>query len=251
LSHLNYHHFLGAKGISVLRNTILEKTSEAILLVDEDGVARFGNHAAAELFGRPLTEIIGVSLGFPINLNQPTEIDIMRPEGQQLIIAELRAQEIVGSEVKLHLLTLRNITALLELQALSLMDELTGLYNRRAFLAFAGQQLLLAKRNKKSMLMFFVDIDGMKWVNDHLGHPEGDQLLMDSAQALRMTFRVSDIVARLGGDEFAVLAHAVVTDDLRPLTLNHYADPLTNLIGCFVLPKSGSKGIVDHTKTEK
>jgi hypothetical protein len=45
--------------------------------------------------------------------------------------------------------------------------------------------------------------------------------------------------------------HALVTDDLRPLTLNHYADSLTNLIGCFVLLKSESKGIVDHTKTEE
>jgi diguanylate cyclase (GGDEF)-like protein len=56
------------------------------------------------------------------------------------------------------------------------------------------------------MLLFFADLDGMKWINDTLGHKEGDQALIDVATILKDTFRSSDIIARMGGDEFAILA---------------------------------------------
>lgn len=54
-------------------------------------------------------------------------------------------------------------------------------------------------------MLFFVDLDKMKHINDTFGHQAGDQALLDVAQLLRDTFRVSDIIARLGGDEFVVL----------------------------------------------
>ena len=55
------------------------------------------------------------------------------------------------------------------------------------------------------MLLFFADLDGMKWINDTLGHEEGDRALTDVALILKETFRSSDIIARIGGDEFAIL----------------------------------------------
>lgn len=93
-----------------------------------------------------------------------------------------------------------------EMRALSFVDDLTGLHNRRGFLAFAGQALKLARRLTRRPSLLFADLDGLKGINDSLGHHEGDQALVEIATVLKETFRDSDIVARMGGDEFAVLA---------------------------------------------
>jgi diguanylate cyclase (GGDEF)-like protein/PAS domain S-box-containing protein len=93
-----------------------------------------------------------------------------------------------------------------EIQALSITDELTGLYNRRGFLSLAAPQLKLADRSGRGALLFFADINGMKQINDELGHDAGDEAIRATARLLRATFRESDLLARLGGDEFVVLA---------------------------------------------
>jgi diguanylate cyclase (GGDEF)-like protein len=93
-----------------------------------------------------------------------------------------------------------------ELRSLALMDDLTSLYNRRAFFALAGQQLKIARRNAQGLSLFFGDIDNLKKINDFYGHREGDLAIGRAAGALQQTFRNSDIIARLGGDEFAILA---------------------------------------------
>jgi len=92
------------------------------------------------------------------------------------------------------------------LRELSMRDELTGLKNRRGFLILGEQQLKLADRSGRPVAVFFVDLNGMKAINDRLGHDEGDRALLDAARLLTTTFRDSDVVARLGGDEFVVLA---------------------------------------------
>lgn len=93
-----------------------------------------------------------------------------------------------------------------ELRSLSLRDELTGLHNRRAFIQFFEQQLKLGRRaQKKGLYLLFIDLDGFKWINDTLGHKEGDNALIEATQVLKATFRSADIIARLGGDEFVVL----------------------------------------------
>jgi len=93
-----------------------------------------------------------------------------------------------------------------ELRALSLTDPLTGLYNRRGLLALGEQQIKIAKRNKEDVMLLFVDMDNMKWINDTFGHAEGDLALIEIAKIMRITFREPDIIARIGGDEFAVIA---------------------------------------------
>jgi diguanylate cyclase (GGDEF)-like protein len=92
-----------------------------------------------------------------------------------------------------------------QLRQLSLTDDLTGLYNRRGFLALAEQQRRAANRDTKPMMLVSVDLDGLKRVNDSLGHKEGDAAIAETAQILRESFRDADLVARIGGDEFAVL----------------------------------------------
>ena len=93
-----------------------------------------------------------------------------------------------------------------ELGNLALTDELTGLYNRRGFMALAERQLKLGRRSGRGMMLFVMDVDGLKQINDSFGHLEGDRALKSTAEVLEETFRDSDVVARLGGDEFAVLA---------------------------------------------
>ena len=92
------------------------------------------------------------------------------------------------------------------LRSLSLIDDLTGLYNRRGFADLGEQYLKLARRTTRGVTMVFLDLDRFKTINDSLGHHVGDRALMKVADILRATFRRSDIIARLGGDEFAVLA---------------------------------------------
>lgn len=93
-----------------------------------------------------------------------------------------------------------------ELRSLALTDDLTGLYNRRGFLAVATQQMRLMRRKSEGLLLFFADVDNLKDINDLFGHREGDFALVRTANALEQTFRDSDILARFGGDEFAALA---------------------------------------------
>jgi len=93
-----------------------------------------------------------------------------------------------------------------ELGSLALSDELTGVYNRRGFLALAERQLKLGRRSGRAILVFFADVDGLKQINDKFGHKEGDLALVHAAEVLEKTFRDSDVIARFGGDEFAVLA---------------------------------------------
>jgi diguanylate cyclase (GGDEF)-like protein len=92
-----------------------------------------------------------------------------------------------------------------EIRKLSIRDDLTGLYNRRGFLELSRQQLKLADRSGRPALLFFVDLNGMKMLNDEYGHDEGDSALCEAANVLRAAFRASDVVGRLGGDEFVAL----------------------------------------------
>ena len=93
-----------------------------------------------------------------------------------------------------------------EIFTLSITDQLTGLYNRRGFLSLTGHLLKLSERNKSELLLFFADLDLLKYINDTLGHEEGDKALIEAANIFKENFRTSDVIARLGGDEFAVLA---------------------------------------------
>lgn len=92
-----------------------------------------------------------------------------------------------------------------ELRHLATVDQLTGLANRRGFHALAGHQLLVAARTRSAVGLLFIDTDGLKGVNDQLGHAVGDELLVEASQIIRETIRTADLAGRLGGDEFCVL----------------------------------------------
>jgi diguanylate cyclase (GGDEF)-like protein len=112
-----------------------------------------------------------------------------------------------------------------ELKSLSLTDELTGLYNRRGFLTLARQQIKIADRLKKRLLLIYTDMDNLKWINDTLGHKEGDRALKEMAEIMSSTFRASDLVARMGGDEFAVLGLEEAEADFSKIRLRLQQNP--------------------------
>lgn len=90
------------------------------------------------------------------------------------------------------------------LEAMSVTDELTSIYNRRGFMLLASQQLKLANRSQIGSMVFFIDLNDLKLINDNSGHKLGDEALKATARVLSRTFRESDIVARYGGDEFVI-----------------------------------------------
>lgn len=92
-----------------------------------------------------------------------------------------------------------------KLTQMAFHDELTGLPNRRLFQEIMRQTLKEAKRNEEKCALLYMDIDKFKWVNDHLGHSVGDELLKRLAERVRRSLRESDVFARQGGDEFLVL----------------------------------------------
>lgn len=132
------------------------------------------------------------------------ELEVLARVKNQLLIQQQR-QQLVEQNQRLAQAIEERLQAEAEVKQLSLTDELTGLYNRRGFFLLAEQQLRIARRTQTSGCLLFVDLDGLKQINDSLGHEVGDRAIVNAAQLLKQTFRDADIVARLGGDEFVVL----------------------------------------------
>jgi diguanylate cyclase (GGDEF)-like protein len=111
-----------------------------------------------------------------------------------------------------------------EVRRLSLVDELTGLYNRRGFNFLAGRELKAAYRQGRRGLVLYFDLDGLKQANDTLGHEAGDRLLVRAGAALRSVTRDTDVAARLGGDEFAVFMSLGYDHPPLPLIVERYLE---------------------------
>ena len=145
-----------------------------------------------------------------------TEFELRRKDGQTIWGRDYpRAVIQSGKEVKYYDGVLLDITkqkkaetelndALNKLETLSLIDDLTGLYNRRGFFTIAVEHFKMADRQRAKMFLLFMDLDNLKSINDTYGHHQGDQALVGIADILRSTFRDSDVKGRMGGDEFAV-----------------------------------------------
>lgn len=105
-----------------------------------------------------------------------------------------------------------------QLHMISITDDLTGLLNRRGFFTFAEKQCEIAGRNNLNLSFLFIDLDGMKAINDSYGHKTGDMALSDTAKMLKMSFRTSDIISRFGGDEFVVIVMETPETNIETLT---------------------------------
>ncbi|MGE5788314.1 MAG: diguanylate cyclase domain-containing protein [Myxococcales bacterium] len=225
--------------LSARLSALVDSLDAAVLVEDERGIIQHCNQQFCDLLQIPdspasfvggsskdLVRRISPLFFIPEALEEGIEeaINAHQMRKDELIyLADMRILERCYSPLEVdgqgagHLWTYRDVTTresnkdLLQrqadqLRALSLVDELTGLYNRRGFLTLATQQLKLCDRSLRTAMVVFVDLDGMKRINDELGHEYGDQALIETASVLRQCFRYSDVVARLGGDEFVVLA---------------------------------------------
>ncbi|MFH1977265.1 MAG: PAS domain S-box protein [Pseudomonadota bacterium] len=195
----------------------------------QDGVFKYVNPKFAEMFGYTIEECLNTmsfsKFVYPDDLPIVEEHILRRLSGEANSVrytfrgikktGEIIHVEIFGSSILFNgkpasTATLLDITERRrmenEIRELSLRDHLTDLYNRRGFISLAEQQIKMAQRAEKKMQLTFIDVDGLKLINDNLGHKEGDKALIETANILRHAFRQSDIIARVGGDEFAVLA---------------------------------------------
>ncbi|MCO8270817.1 EAL domain-containing protein [Actinoplanes sp. TRM 88003] len=205
--------------------TLVQKTSDVILIVDEDDRIRYASPSALAVFddepiGRRMTALIHraertrltevlaalrTGEGLQEGLDFRTRADVvLEMHGQ-----DLRRDPTVGGLV----VTLRDVTERRRLEAelthRVFHDAMTGLANRVLFHDRLGHALQRGARDGSVVGVLFIDLDDFKKVNDTLGHAAGDQLLIGVANRIAGALRADDTAARLGGDEFAALVENV------------------------------------------
>jgi diguanylate cyclase (GGDEF)-like protein/PAS domain S-box-containing protein len=180
---------------------LFENAPEAIALLDEHDHIIRTNRQFASLFGYAHEEAVGKNIN---DLIVPKELV---EEGEKLTAKVSGGENVAAESLRRHKdgHTFWVSIAATPLRALLLVDELTGLHNRRAFIALSEQALKQATRMHRDVLMIFIDVDHLKHINDTWGHLAGDRALIDTARVLRESCREADIFARLGGDEFVAL----------------------------------------------
>ena len=202
---------------------LLNAVTESLLLLDKDGTILSANDTFAKRLRIGMDKIIGANYYDLLPADTANE---RRRQAQNVIqnrvpvrfeyVADKRwidqviypVFDSLGEVVRLAFFGAdisRRREMERELEAMALNDQLTGLYNRRGFFTLATRELKRAQRSKKNLLLFFIDLDGLKDINDQFGHEEGDRTLTAAAKVLTQTFRISDITSRIGGDEFAIL----------------------------------------------
>jgi diguanylate cyclase (GGDEF)-like protein/PAS domain S-box-containing protein len=212
-------------------SAVIDNIEEAIVICDAEGrIVRF-NEAARLLHGLPEQPIPSDKWAEHYNLYQEDgvtplpqeEIPLFRAlQGERVSNAEIvvapkhnhpydlvcsgqaltdETGTLIGAVVAMHDITERKQMEK-KLKEMSLKDSLTGLYNRNFF---EEEMKRLSDGRYNPLGVIVCDLDGLKFVNDTLGHKAGDQMLVNTAELLRQNFRSSDIIARIGGDEFTVL----------------------------------------------
>ncbi len=221
---------------------IFNSTADGIRILDLEGTVVRANRTFAEMAGLDLDRIIGQPchriLGGDscrgdrcprhlIDQGQELvreEVDKTRPDGSRLTCL-VEARPFYGPDGELIgiIEDFRDISGRKRLERrleeMARTDALTGLFNRRGFMAMAGQQLHCLHRSGHRAFLLFADLDNMKLINDRLGHAAGDRTLRRVADMLRQTLRRADVAARMGGDEFAVLMGTSVGEDNDPETV--------------------------------
>ena len=162
----------------------------------------------------PDTHGLGTFLRIRAHIPQVPVVVLTTADDETLALQAINAgaqDYLVKSRISPELLTrslrycIERHRMLRELHHLVLVDELTGLSNRRGFVVLAEHQFKVADRHRSPATLVFVDLDGMSVINTRFGHREGDRALRDVAAVLATTFRESDVIGRVGRDEFSIL----------------------------------------------
>jgi len=232
---------------------ISDSSIDGIIVIDGKGFITYFNHASEKIFGYKAEEAVGKELhNFLVSENARKEYYKKLPDfektGQCRVVGKVL--EVTGTRkdrsrfpVELSISSfqlngqwysagsIRDITERKKIEELlltaSITDPLTGLMNRRGFFNFAEKQIEIFKRSKRNLTVLFLDLNGLKEINDNFGHNAGDQALLDTADILRKTFRSSDIIARIGGDEFTVLIIDPQSPDIEKIISSKIKNNLT------------------------
>lgn len=158
---------------------------------------------------QPIAEVFGLNVG-DVHASLAMLI-CLREAFTRVVIDQLRENRL-DALCRLQMILERTMVAVADagvrrLGEQALTDELTGLANRWAFEQDLKKELRRISRNGGPLTLVLLDVDGLKLVNDTMGHPQGDQTLRNLAHALGTALRSSDHAYRIGGDEFAVLLH--------------------------------------------
>jgi two-component system cell cycle response regulator len=193
-------HLLDVKALLVkphdFQSTLYQKITEQapdVLLLDSTLSPGFALRMAAYLRDKMPTLPIVLLPDVRGTLDQDAETDV---DGA-LAASDTIARTIRCTQGRLQLQSI--------LLQMALRDDLTGLHNRRGFIALATRQLKVARDTGQHLVMFFADLDGLKSINDRFGHGAGDQAIAVTAACIKETFRRFDVTARLSGDEFVAL----------------------------------------------
>ena len=150
----------------------------------------------------------------------------LRRDRDQLVASNARVRELLARE-----------------ELLARVDPLTGVANVRAFLEHLALRATQVRRSGGPLCVGYLDLDNFKQVNDRYGHPRGDQVLREVAQAIRATFREADFPARIGGDEFAVVFHDIDPGEAEQVGVRLLAKVAELAKGCPEAKLGASVGI--------
>jgi diguanylate cyclase (GGDEF)-like protein/PAS domain S-box-containing protein len=216
----------------VAREALLERLHDGVIVLDAQARVVDANPQAMHIFNwqkQPLGEQVQKVMDAWLDLTSLNKVDAilkmetsMHKEGNpayfEVTATVLKEQngKRIGYLVVVHDISARKQIEQ-ELHELSLRDDLTGLTNRRGFNLLADQLVHMAKRMQLNAILFYLDVDGLKSINDKFGHATGDQALVDTANILKSSFRASDIIARMGGDEFVIFALESDTNHARSM----------------------------------
>ncbi|GID26014.1 EAL domain-containing protein [Paractinoplanes brasiliensis] len=205
--------------------TLVQKTSDVILIVDEEDLVRYASPSATAVLGGDPTGLLLPAVIHPAERSRLTEVLASLRTGEGFkegldfhgladVVLEMHGQDLRSDPtVAALVITLRDVTERRRLEAelthRVFHDAMTGLANRVLFHDRLGHALARGARDGSVVGVLFIDLDDFKKVNDTLGHAVGDQLLIGVANRIAGALRADDTAARLGGDEFAALVENV------------------------------------------
>lgn len=193
----------------------------AVIVIDENRTILLANPAAELYLAGPAGGWVGKRFPFALPRNEREQGRVLQAEDGSWT-AELHTAQVHwrGRDVEVVCLwdTVERQRLAEVLRHTAMIDELTGALNARGFSVLTQQQLRVANRSDKGLLVFLIGVDDIQAINDAHGRRVGDQALVDTVRIIRETFRDSDIVARVRGAEFAVAALEAHPDSAGILT---------------------------------
>jgi len=142
-----------------------------------------------------------------------TKLRAFRAGGVDFITKPFIEEEVLA-RVNVHIQLDKTLK---ELEKLSATDTLTGAFNRRFAYKILAQQIEISKREKTAFIICYIDIDGLKRINDAHGHLTGDTMIKTVSNCIKENIRMSDYLFRMGGDEFLILLPKIKVQDFHNL----------------------------------